>query len=1254
MFLRFKEKIKHLKPRSRPQSDNLTDKKLPLGSSGLPQHSQYGLPGMVGSPSFNKSNRGNSSSSEAQLFGMPLANAVRAAGVRVGTVAYSSEPCVVPSVVAVCGRHLWEQGQQTQGIFRVNGSMKRVQKLQDEFNERPEYGRHIEWTGYTLHDAATILRRYLISLPESVISVEHYSIFMDKYAETLPDETKARDYGIMIGRLEPEAQHTLLYMLELLSVFAKPENCERTLMNASNLAAVLQPCLLVHPGHVANPHEYSKAKDVVEFLIVNASAMYPGLCMQQQSALVGSRYSMLSAAMQRNSTISGEEYVVIGGPSNQHAAAAAAAANTEGSVYTGAGSGGNADAARGAGLIAFDYPQSKDDSAGPGGYYNGFMASDDGTTLATNYASIPAQQQQQQQQPNPVLSLQPNRWPSTTNSPDPISRSQTQPYPQQISNSHAYEHGYSQSTGNLGEMSATEAAEAAENSTHTGMPLAPPPPRGDSLVTMNMVMSTPVMGTTASGRTPPVRSLGSVTARLYDPSSGALPTPTPPAAPKSAGEDSIVSPSLESNGSGWNSGRSSAAFSSIQYQHTGSPQQYANISENMAVLTGGQQNTDQQQPPQQQQQQQQQPHDMRRVSGNARPRRSLSFIMPHTGLRNDDDDNGLVADRLSKDIMDRSSNAVRARRVAGDRRAAGYVNVPAQPLQAASTFDSAAETQPRPLPPVPVLGAARAGSTVSISSTGGFHMYPLPNYQFSGSRQSPSVVTARLQPGRANYSLGNESADASKDLDPTIDKYHTVGQVLHGGRSPTSHQQQQQHQLQPSMAQRFSPVAAGSGGRASWLSEDVPRDDYSQEYDVDGEDNRSSAAVYSQSFSEAQQQKLHPIGRADPMTVQQHQYHNPQSQLPGLQAATVSPGQYTADGAKFNRPQRQNNSGVANDSGRGDKVSMTRLKNMFRIGGNSSTTASSSKMSSMASISTAQPQPPMPPQQLSQQIPDMPIPRRPRQPSSSTHDGRVSDAIMSIPSQIHVAVPPGHLSIVYPDSPMSKADTLRRNSVDSLTKRLSQGSGHMDGGGRAYLVDPDQVGGINLHATPSNSTTLHSSSHMQQLQQHLQQKHHYSRRAATHVHSQTAGYIGDGESSSSNGNFYRRPGTAPQPEDGSFVLPDINNGSPLMPGLEFGASRESIYQQMQLQGSGSGGGGGGGGRRLSRRSPVAHEHAVDDDAVHEGNSPRRSRSLRNTITSLRRKLSKSSRGGSQHNHHTSNSSPDVTPSGGPAFEEVAI
>ncbi|KAJ2883124.1 GTPase activating protein (GAP) for Rho1p, partial [Coemansia asiatica] len=603
---------------------------------------------------------------EAQLFGMPLVGAIKAAGVRVGTVAFSNEPCVVPSVIAVCGRHLWEHGQQTQGIFRINGSMKRVQKLQDEFNQRPSYGRHTEWTGYTLHDAATILRRYLISLPESVISVEFYSVFIEKFAEPLPDEVKARDFGLLIARLAPEAQYTLLFMLELLSVFARPENCEKTLMNASNLAAVLQPCLLVHPGHVANPHEYGKAKDVVEFLIVNASLMYPTLAIPRHSLAVGPADGRKASA---------DDYVLVGGASREdfvRAARAAHAQDANGTDNAGNTSNCNSSGAanvvrRGAGLIVFDSIGLESQAA----FHGSRPVSSDGSTAL---ASAP----------------QTTRWPNAAaGSPGSMSRPQPE---------------LSQSTGNIDSMAAPQ----------------PPPPRGDSLVTMNMVMSTPVMGTVASGRNLQVRPLGSVTARLYDPSLSAASAPTPPAAPEPltlSATDSVVSPFLGSSGSGWNSNQSSARLSVVQYENTVfASTQHISREGTMSVGSGGGQ----------------QLHQQRRVSGHARPRRSMSFIFPQSSPHGNDDDgddvDNMVADRLSKDIMDRSINAVHARRAAGDRRTATY-NGPdiGSAHLSENTVSGQILSSSRPLPPVPApplvsVKTDRSASNASISSATGFHI----------------------------------------------------------------------------------------------------------------------------------------------------------------------------------------------------------------------------------------------------------------------------------------------------------------------------------------------------------------------------------------------------------------------------------------------------------------------------------------------------------------------------------------------------
>ncbi|KAJ1879675.1 hypothetical protein LPJ57_002701, partial [Coemansia sp. RSA 486] len=176
--------------------------------------------------------------------------------------------------------------------------------------------------------------------------------------------------------------------------------------------------------------------------------------------------------------------------------------------------------------------------------------------------------------------------------------------------------------------------------------------------------------------------------------------------------------------------------------------------------------------------------------------------------------------------------------------------------------------------------------------------------------------------------------------------------------------------------------------------------------------------------------------------------------------------------------------------------------------------------------------------------------------------------------------------------------------------------------------------------------------------QQLQEKQLYGRRTrvAGHPHERSTdnvpfGMRFSGDNDGYRNSMYGRPGTAPQQQQqqhqdlgDAFVLPDISNGSPLLSGFEFAASRESIYQQMQQSGAST--------RRLSRRSATNNNdnNNIDDDIILDGNSPRRSRSLRNTITSLRRKLSRSSRNGGaqtqqqqQQQYRNSSSSPDFAP-----------
>lgn len=77
-------------------------------------------------------------------------------------------------------------GLETEGIFRVSGSIKRVNALEFQFDQSASsYGLDLNWEGYTVHDAASLLRRYLNKLPVPVIPFEFYQPFRDVMSKSL-------------------------------------------------------------------------------------------------------------------------------------------------------------------------------------------------------------------------------------------------------------------------------------------------------------------------------------------------------------------------------------------------------------------------------------------------------------------------------------------------------------------------------------------------------------------------------------------------------------------------------------------------------------------------------------------------------------------------------------------------------------------------------------------------------------------------------------------------------------------------------------------------------------------------------------------------------------------------------------------------------------------------------------------------------------------------------------------------------------
>ena len=181
-----------------------------------------------------------------------------------------------------------------EGIFRLNGAAKRIKELQATFDSPDRYGKGLDWTGYTVHDAANILRRYLNQLPQPIVPLDFYENFRDplrghqaQAAGDMEAETQVQTrgdfdhsqailtYQRLITELPPLNRQLLLYILDLLAVFSSKSEVNR--MTSPNLASIFQPGMLSHPMHDMTPQEYRLSQDVVIFLIDNQDSFLIGM-----------------------------------------------------------------------------------------------------------------------------------------------------------------------------------------------------------------------------------------------------------------------------------------------------------------------------------------------------------------------------------------------------------------------------------------------------------------------------------------------------------------------------------------------------------------------------------------------------------------------------------------------------------------------------------------------------------------------------------------------------------------------------------------------------------------------------------------------------------------------------------------------------------------------------------------------------------------------------------------------------------------
>uniref|UniRef100_A0A3P8NZ52 Rho-GAP domain-containing protein n=1 Tax=Astatotilapia calliptera TaxID=8154 RepID=A0A3P8NZ52_ASTCA len=154
----------------------------------------------------------------------------------------------VPKIVDQCCQHLEKYALQTIGIFRVGSSKKRVRQLREEFDQGWEVYMDEE---HSVHDVAALFKEFLRDMPESLLTKELYTAFINTMLLNFLEQDSA--IQLLVFMLPPCNSDTLQRLLSLLSTVSA--HAEDSLdseghkvtgnkMTSLNLATVFGPNLL--------------------------------------------------------------------------------------------------------------------------------------------------------------------------------------------------------------------------------------------------------------------------------------------------------------------------------------------------------------------------------------------------------------------------------------------------------------------------------------------------------------------------------------------------------------------------------------------------------------------------------------------------------------------------------------------------------------------------------------------------------------------------------------------------------------------------------------------------------------------------------------------------------------------------------------------------------------------------------------------------------------------------------------------------
>ncbi|KAI4502852.1 hypothetical protein M0802_001896 [Mischocyttarus mexicanus] len=149
----------------------------------------------------------------------------------------------VPVILDKCINFISTHGIMSEGIYRRSGSSSAVIRLLEAFR-RDAWAIQITRGSYSEHDVATVLRRFLRDLPESLFPASiHGSLCRN--SELTNEDERIKAYRNLLAKLDSITSATIRRILAHLHYLSQQSS--RNLMTVENLSAIWGPTLM-HAG----------------------------------------------------------------------------------------------------------------------------------------------------------------------------------------------------------------------------------------------------------------------------------------------------------------------------------------------------------------------------------------------------------------------------------------------------------------------------------------------------------------------------------------------------------------------------------------------------------------------------------------------------------------------------------------------------------------------------------------------------------------------------------------------------------------------------------------------------------------------------------------------------------------------------------------------------------------------------------------------------------------------------------------------